>query len=359
MKPHRSRALFALQSIIAIYLIAGSAIISSSAAVDYQADSNTIYLPIITNNQDTRWHWLEPTQVTLTPSPNTSSPIFLAVDPDRRIHILWDTINHPRFIYHTFQSETGWSEIRPIAQTLGTSKTLSPPIIDSHGNLHLVWKDWLGFGVADAYRLMYATFASDSWSSEEEVWHTENSYIQGMPQFDNPENVLVTLLDSNYLSSFIIQTERGDGSWTKIHSIDPQHPISLVWPDLRGGVHIYGDEYPDQLNYSYWRNDVFEVDNRQIGGQISYHDTQLDGMNNLHVFWNSQVPVPGGTVNGIYYDCLAANSNWAGAQVITGEDASTGGPLKASDGVSRVALGWEGTPGHQLKLMISGGVLNT
>ncbi len=64
------------------------------------------------------------------------------------------------------------------------------------------------------------------------------------------------------------------------------------------------------LYHSYWLNGQFVVDGQSGTGRILGRETQLDIQNNLHVYWTGQVPVPGGTVNGIFYQCLDPNLNW-------------------------------------------------
>lgn len=82
------------------------------------------------------------------------------------------------------------------------------------------------------------------------------------------------------------------------------------------------------------------MDNRKTNGKVSDRDSQLDGLNNLHVFWSGAVPVPGGSVTGLYHQCFVNNQTWETPQVLTGQEALAGSAVKASDGNGGVALAW-------------------
>jgi hypothetical protein len=84
------------------------------------------------------------------------------------------------------------------------------------------------------------------------------------------------------------------------------------------------------------------VNQQTFSGKLSGRQTQLDGLNNLHVFWKGTVPVPGGTVTGLYYHCLSADLVWGEQQIPTGYDAVKGAVYKAFDTGTQVALAWDG-----------------
>ncbi len=91
----------------------------SPAQVEAQ-DNQPIYLPLIANNYDPSWQWSTAITVELTPLPQ-HTPL-LTLDLSGRLHIFWDTQHSPRFIYHTYLGDQGWTTPAPIAQTLGILK---------------------------------------------------------------------------------------------------------------------------------------------------------------------------------------------------------------------------------------------
>ena len=56
-----------------------------------------------------------------------------------------------------------WTTPEPITDTLGISDTIHPPIFDDQGTMHLIWHNYLGAGVSEPYRLLYAAY-NGTWS---------------------------------------------------------------------------------------------------------------------------------------------------------------------------------------------------
>jgi len=317
-----------------------------------QQTITTVYLPLVVKNYDFTWRWLPPSQITLSPRPN-HAPI-LVIDRSGRPHILWDTYTSPRYIYHTYLTEQGWMAAAPVAESLGTSETLFPPIIDSDGKLHLLWANWFGSSVENPYRLSYAVFDGNQWSTEDEVVRS-NADIQGMVQFDDQGAIRVTYTGVALLGSQIYQTQHTAEGWSQpVHIyLGGSHPIYLVWPDMAGGVHLYGnDAYNETLYHSYWLNGQFVIQGQIGTGKILGRETQLDIQNNLHVYWTGQVPVPGDTVTGIYYQCLDASLNWSPQIMPSGQEEIAGPPSKAWDGQDGFALAWKETAGNRVRLSL-------
>ena len=317
-----------------------------------QESEHQIFLPLLAKNFDPSWHWQEPTRVTLTPIPNHNDPMLMAIDMDGYPHLWWDTFYTPRFIYHTYLTAQGWLTPTFVAETLGTSETLFPPVRDTQGNIHLLWHNWLGVGVENDYRLIYASFSNNQWNPEEVVTQSDQDR-QGMVHLDIQGNAHVTYTDTSFFST-IAHTRRTTAEWTAPDDIDPNHNVSQVWPDMQGGVHLYGDlSYPLQhVNYSYWKDGQILVDGQTTPGDLPYGESQLDGQNNLHLFRQAQVPIPGEIVNGIYHRCLTNNLTWTEEQVISVSQDTAPPLLKASDQVSQVALAWQENAGNRVHVAI-------
>ena len=314
--------------------------------------TTTTYLPLVVKNYDPGWQWQLPSQIALSPHPNHAT--ILVIDRFGRPHILWDTYTSPRYIYHTYLTEQGWTAAAPVAESLGTSETLFPPIIDSDGNLHLLWHNWLGSSVENPYCLLYAVFDGSQWSAEEEVVRSVTD-IQGMVQLDGQDGVRVTYVGTLFFGGKAYQTQRISGVWSSPVQVNVSHIVSLVWPDMAGGIHFYGnDTYNNILYHSYWLNGQFIVDGQTGTGQISGRQTQLDIQNNLHVYWTGQVPVPGDTVTGIYYQCLDASLNWSPQIIPSEQEEIAGSPSKAWDGQGGFALAWKETPANRIRLSLWG-----
>ncbi len=89
-----------------------------------------------------------------------------------------------------------------------------------------------------------------------------------------------------------------------------------------------------------------------VPGELLSDDSLLDGENNLHLFRRSQVPVPGGTVYGVYHRCLTKTQTWTSEQVLSGEMETLSPLLKAEDGGSRIALAWQEKLGGVVQVRI-------
>jgi hypothetical protein len=286
--------------------------------------------------------WSGPIPVTVTPSPN--HPPLSTVDHQGRLHLIWDTLATPRFLYHTYLSAQGWVSPTAVAQTLGISEVQFPPLVDGNGTIHLAWRSDLGTGVTDRYRILYAQYDGGQWSPEEEVFHDPYS-LQALLHSGAQGGIRIgAVVSTGYFgfSSDLYDFQRTGLSWTSFGPFVPAQPATWIWPDMTGGIRTYGDSGQNSIKFSLW-HDGQVVTNGQTanGGLVSNRQTQLDGQSNLHVFWTGQVPVPGGVVTGMFHQCLSSQLNWGQATILSGSDNVAGLAGKASDYVSRVVLAYK------------------
>jgi hypothetical protein len=335
----------------AIWLI----VLPATASLAAQGtDSPDIYLPLVSAQDGTSWRWTESTEVELIPTPR-SGPV-TALDHLGQPHLFWDTSSAPRFIYHTYYSEAGWSEPAPVAESLGTAELLYAPLVDNEGELHLVWRTDLGSNVENRYRLMYAIFNGSGWADAEEITGSDWGGITAIPHLDGNDKVMVTSVNNDVFGSTAIQFSRTEG-WSQTEPIYPGHVVSRIWPDMQGGVHFYG--WGSRTDYSYWLDGDFEINKRDVGGQVTLRSTKLDGTRALHVFWTGQVPIPGSTVRGIYYECLNPNLEWSAQEVLSQQNQVPGSPLSYADTSEYVSLVWaESAPVQQVRLALRQGCIS-
>jgi hypothetical protein len=312
-----------------------------------EKDNLNVFLPVLFREYDPRWNWLEPYSIQLTPSP--SDPVFMLIDHDGRVHLLWSTLFSPRFIYHTYLEHGSWTAIQPVSQTLGTSYTVHPPILSVDGTIHFVWRTWLGTGTDLAYRLMYTNFSGGHWSPEEEIARSGYYELNGKPHTDSDGGIRVTYVDSTFIfPTHAYQRTRTSSGWTTPIEILQPSFTRITWPDMAGGIHFYGTQYPDTLYYSYWLDGKFLVKDRQLTGDISMRYTQMDLETNLHTYWTGQVPVPGGTVYGVSHQVLDKNLQWGPVTIPSGENNVAGYVAQSWDSGSLFALAWEHSEDEQL-----------
>ena len=305
-------------------------------------DNNTVYLPIVDNNYDPNWQWSTAITVELTPAPQ-DTPL-LTLDRGGRLHIFWDTRHAPRFIYHTYLSEQGWTIPVAIAQTLGTSNVASTPSVGQNGDIHLVWQNDLGSGVENRYRLMYARFDGATWAAEEELFHNPNGSIQGLPYTDAQGILHVALKYNNIWTSKYHQLTQTAGGWTAAEIGDP--PRASAWsisawsPSPQGGIHFFADGLSDKLYYSYWEDGQFPIQAKEFSGKLWGLRAQADGNGNLHPFWTGKVPIPGDQTYGLYKQCLTSDLVWSQQLILSKEHRVGGAIVTATDALTQVAFAW-------------------
>jgi hypothetical protein len=248
-----------------------------------------------------------------------------------RLHLFWDTLDGPGFIYHAMQTERGWTEPAPVAPSNGTSYTLYEPYVDANGAIHLLWRNWLGSGIEKPQRLLYASFDGDVWSTEEQVASFDYE-LQGMVHGGEGGVIHVTYV-WGMISSHESHTTRSASGWSAPVELKPAHTISLVWVDRQGGVHLYGSDYSNnRVRYSYWKSGTFPVSERVMEGRVYGRRSLLDGLNNLHLYWSGTVPVPGGQVSGLYHQCVEDN------RVFGPQEIPSGGEAQGISGKAKPAL---------------------
>jgi hypothetical protein len=273
--------------------------------------SHMSYIPLAMQQHDSSFTWLEASSVDLEPWPSRAP--LAVIDRQGRLHLLWDTWDSPRFVYHTMQTRSGWTAPAPVSASNGTSSIMYEPYIDTDGVIHLLWKNWLGTGIDKPYRLLYSSFDGSRWSSEEVVAQL-SEMPSGVVHSGDGGEVQVTY-SFGTIPIRIFYTLRSGSGWNSAMEVTPLRDSILilfgyyqVLGDNQGGIHVYEISYfSEGAHYFFWRNGAWQVRNRLLEGKLSDRRLQLDGMNNLHMSWTGDVPVPGGQVNGVYHQCLEDN----------------------------------------------------
>jgi hypothetical protein len=307
--------------------------------------TSVLYLPLVQNGYDPTWQWRATEIVNLSPSPFDNP--FLAIDHAGRVHVFWDTWSSggAAFIYQTYQDGNGWTAPAPIANTLGVSKLLIPPVVTPDGDIHLVWYNDLAIG--GPYRLMYASFDGNRWGPEEEITRFTSPYPGAVLNYDDQGNLHIVYREPSLFTDPSFYRVLVQGTWSDPINITPGSGGQVIFWDLEldrsGGVRFYGRDLDYQLVYSYWRGGAFQSELTPVTGFTWPHsfDTLLDASDNLHVYRDASVPVPGGSVNGLYHLCLDSSLNWDSEQVLSGYDSIGNGAYVARDNAGGVAFGWK------------------
>lgn len=278
---------------------------------------NIIYLPAILRDYDPYWQFGDPVKVPIQPA--AFSTPYIIVDSMGRPHILLDAFGGEKtFLYHTYLTEQGWSAAAPIAQTLGRSQLLHPPVAGKQNDIHLVWYNALNFG--GPYRILYAKWNGVSWEPEIELLGDGKSiYIDGMVRLDPSGALHVAYVDTDGLFYTRIYYQVWNGNaFSAREIVERPKNGSNIWLDTTGGIHFFGDVYPDTVLYSYWKEGAFRQLETAVPGKLNYRKGFLDALNNYHLVQTKSIPVPGGNVNGVTHQCLTSDLRWTAEQVLSG-----------------------------------------
>lgn len=298
-----------------------------------------IFLPVLTRSADLTWVWEESRHVKLSPIPN-HSPLSV-IDLLGRVHYVWDTMSYStgRFIYHTYWTGSDWAPTVKVANTLGYSETLLPPVVGPDGRIHLLWDNELSY--SGPMRLMYAAFDGQSWSPEEEVYRSSGySNLSGQLRVDaqNRVHVLISTSEGYFYSA------RNPSGWAPLAAINPSDQITFVswfqWLDRNGGARFYSYGYPSSSYFLYWFNGAFRGQAQPFAGTLWGRSTLLDGVDNLHTYWTADIPVPGGTVYGVRHQCLSPGLSWGPETVLSGQESIGNGVWTAESGAGRSIFAW-------------------
>ncbi len=308
----------------------------------------TQYLPSISLNDNGSWAWTTSESLSLEPSPR-NTPV-LAVDSLGRVHALWDTRETPHYIYHTYQTHAGWTEPKPVFESLGASSILHKPLVLDDGTLHLIWRTNLGRDVDDHNRLLYSVFDGYEWRAIDEIYGSDTSWVQGMVHTTADGEIRLTVIDGSLSAHAIQMTPNGSG-WSRTEPISPGFISSWVWPDMEGGIRFYGKTGSQGLLFTHWKEGVLVQDKMRMTAPGSLQGTSLDSNNNLHFYWKGQAPVPGGTEDGLFYQCLRSDLTLEPERILSGYNKIIYSMIGATDRTGQFALLWnEENRGYRLGL---------
>jgi hypothetical protein len=338
---------------VVLFLLVAGAIGAQSP--DQNDNDHFVYLPLVAREYDPTWAWREGITITLTPSPGG---ILMAIDHQRRVHLLWDVSLSPKFIYHSYLSSSGWTSPTVVASSLGFSEVMHPPAVAINDIMHLLWRNRETSNAP--YRILYATFEGGQWTPEEVVFQSRYSpliyRLQGIAKPGFSGVVHAAIVDCGLFSCDAYYTSRRD-AWKPATQIDNfqfallEGPYGKAWPDSLGGIRLYVNNNNYDLYYSYWQNGQFLVRNRPVGRvKIAGRETLSDG-NNLHIFWLDKVPISGGEVTGLYHQCLDDNLTSYPVEVLSGYN-----PVQkvvgSTDYFGFAALAWEESEGSTARIRL-------
>lgn len=330
-------------------------------------NNSCAYLPLVARDYDPTWVWGSVLTPTLTPSPASNVNPLLAIDRQGQVHVLWGTTSYgvPAFIYHTYLTAAGWTSPTAVAQSLGTSSVLFPPVVAPDGAMHLLWLNRETTGAP--YRTLYAAFRNAQWGAEEEVYRSPytGSTLQGMVHLDAAGQVHTTMVDGYIFSGHVSHAKRGTLGWSQPVTLTDPTYSNWIWPDQQGGVRFYGNDYetPPNLYYSYWSAGQFVTRDQKGPDRVSVSTsrrTQLDGQNNLHLFWSEDVAIPGGQVSGLYHQCINTALRVTTPELLSGsENAYASDTVKAAGFARWTALAWREASGARIRLAVWDGCNRT
>lgn len=304
-------------------------------------DSSTL-VPQISMQDSSKWQLMEIASPVLNPPPQNSPQLVIGLDG--RLHLFWDTLGSAdAFIYHSYLQDNSWSEPFPISLSLGTSKLYTTPVVSPDGAIHVLWKNELKLG--GPYRLLYTHFDGVSWSEEGEVYVSEKDLSLWGELFVDEQSIIHAIIKtSNGINPDWLYLTQIGNDWESSASIIPKTGLDglVTWqykPLSSGKVLLYGRDLNRDLRLTYWEaGENGDVTKTNIHLPI-YTDYFVDNAGNYFVYWAGQVPIPGGTTTGAYYQCIDTNLHPWSESVLSGEKTVITKPLTAQTQSTSV-LAW-------------------
>lgn len=296
-------------------------------------DSSTL-APNIFVQDSSDWALSQIQSPALEPRPQNKPQLVIGLDG--RIHVFWDTLaSEESFIYHSYYQDGVWSTPAPISLSLGTSKLYVTPIVSQDGTIHVIWKNDLKLG--GPYRLLYAQFDGKNWSEESEVYISEkNPNLWGTLFVDDASMLHAVVKAPAGIDSDLFYLTKNGNNWIASEAITPKIGLDglVIWRYKAmpsGKVLLYGKDLKSNLRFSSWENNtVGEVTKTNI--PLPIYDTYfVDRDGNYITYWTGQVPVPGGTTTGVYYQCIDTNLHPWSETVLSAEKTAITKPLVAQN----------------------------
>lgn len=297
------------------------------------------------------WNWQKIDAPTIKPV-TLKSPLTI-LDNRGYLHLLWDTpaSSGDAFIYHSYYNGSAWTPPAPIALTLGVSDIRSVSFVSANDGIHLLWYNTLQFG--GPFRLMYAHFDGEKWSQESEIMRVEKDpNLSGALLVDEKgvhaivETPNITSADINYLS---LQ----GSNWSAPEIITPSVGL-FSWnysPNRNGMVRFYGkNAFNNNLTFAYWQNGQTEVKNTDIVLPLHFDTFFVTAQGDYFNYWTASASVPGGMIEGAYYQCIDGNLAAFPAQILSGETAVVTKPIVAQS-ASKTAMLWADKE-QQIRLLL-------
>lgn len=283
-------------------------------------DGNSIYLPVLMQDYDSSWRWDSVNRISLPESPFHDPMI--GNDFQGRTHLLWDNWSSGnQFIFHTYQTDSGWTPSAEIDQTLGASDLILPPMIGADGRLHLIWYNELVLG--GPYRLMTDSFNTNHWEIAHELVRYQYNSSDVTMNVSPDGSVYVVYGILGIIKTDYFFTQKTSAGWSTATYIDLalSYPYSLIkaLPDQSGGVGLLIHNWNNStLYYSHWKNGNLSPNLIPLGLINTSNASFLDSQDNWHFFRIASAPIPGGSVDGIYHQCMSSNLSLGPEEVLSG-----------------------------------------
>lgn len=323
------------------FVLFGLGFASANGKAQSVDNSNNLYLPIILNNADFAWQWENGEFITL-PNYPVHGP-FLKIDSSSKIHLFWDVMTTGnQFIFTTRKSAEGWTPVEKIDNTLGASSITESPELGSNGNVLLIWNNQLTTG--GPYRLMFDSFTGSTWEVAEEIVRDNSQLRFAAINRGENDSVNVAYGISNMIATQYYFSQKTKSGWSSAQLINPDLPypysINRVFPDQHGGVKYLIRSWVNQtMYYSYWKNGQFTQNLIPLGIINPFANSILDSQDNWHFYDTVSVPVSGGSVTGLYHQCLSSDLGLGSEQVLTGSLPLSSYSVTRDEG-GKVVLSW-------------------
>jgi len=291
----------------------------------------------------------------------------IAVTSNGQVHVVWhssrDTPRRPQIYYKRFIPGEGWSDDTCISGDLAQGEQCCTPAIacDSQGNLHVVWRQYLGYNIW--YKMRQADGVWDSLSTLLSVPSTLTRYTPVVTC--TPDNHVHVVWGEYYplYGYWLVHRERVGPDWLPQCTVDSLEPTCLLFnpgitSDRNNNLHLTyslqgGRRGTVQVYYRCRSEGVWLPRERASLGSDSISQScpsiSVNPLSNEpHIVW--WAPISQSSHNLIFHS-WRAQGGWQEREIICDTDYAQNSPslIFTGDGVGHVV--WAGLYGGEVMLI--------
>jgi len=239
------------------------------------------------------------TEVVSVESTNDSNCLFMSVDKNKTVHVVWkdqtdiDNAGDDFDIFYKYKPFNGnWSKIQLVSVNSTKNSGCPCSVIDKNGNLHVVWSDCID-----------CEASSNEWN----VYYSR-------------------LNDDNFSFPELVSAESTAESFEPVIAVDSKLNIHVVWYE-KSNYGNSGDDFDIFYKYKPFNGNWSEtqVVSKESTGSSTIPALTVDSDDVLHLVWVDTTNINNAGSDGdIFYKNKSLDKDWSELQVVSTESNTFG-----------------------------------